>query len=235
MGRASELIRVAKSYEGQNYKRFCGEFGGGSWAWCAAFVAVCAKESGNGGVIPISTSCNDMISVFKVRGGWLGKTQIIKPGDIIFYDWDLKQEERPAEHVGIVVEVSGDIIRVIEGNKGDNTPDRTRVEYRTINSGYKYIYGIARPQYDSEEPKRPPDPDITSGLKSKELSRGSEGKYVEHMQQLLIASGYSCGREGADGVFGAMTKEAVQNWQREHKLDVDGICGVNTWNSLLSE
>ena len=41
-----KIIEVAKKYVGYDYRRFCGQFGGGCWAWCAAFISVIAKESG---------------------------------------------------------------------------------------------------------------------------------------------------------------------------------------------
>jgi peptidoglycan hydrolase-like protein with peptidoglycan-binding domain len=36
-----------------------------------------------------------------------------------------------------------------------------------------------------------------------------------------------------DGDFGPKTHTAVVNWQRSHRLDVDGIAGPATWHSLL--
>lgn len=35
-----------------------------------------------------------------------------------------------------------------------------------------------------------------------------------------------------DGVFGAQTKRAVKNFQRQHRLVVDGIAGNQTWGQL---
>jgi hypothetical protein len=35
-----------------------------------------------------------------------------------------------------------------------------------------------------------------------------------------------------DGIFGSKTKEAVLAWQFKKGLDMDGIVGSNTWNSL---
>ena len=36
-----------------------------------------------------------------------------------------------------------------------------------------------------------------------------------------------------DGIFGTLTDEAVRQWQSDHKLVVDGIVGIKTWQSLF--
>lgn len=51
------------------------------------------------------------------------------------------------------------------------------------------------------------------------------------MQRRLAGLGYSPGP--ADGVFGPVTKQAVELFQADKELDVDGICGKDTWNSLV--
>jgi len=45
--------------------------------------------------------------------------------------------------------------------------------------------------------------------------------------------GYSCGDNGADGVFGSGTRAAVRAFQRDHGLTVDGIAGRKTWAALF--
>lgn len=230
MGKKSELINKAKSYLGANYKHFCDEFGGGCWAWCAAFVSTVARESGNADCIPRSTSCNAQISSFKRQGAWLGVTADIRVGDILYYDWDHINEPLPADHVGIVTAVNGDSVTVLEGNKGDADNNKTVVGYRTISRTYKYIFGIARPKYAGEDIK-PVDKYIS--VEIRQLQKGAVGKDVEAMQAILIAKGYSCGTYGSDGDFGDATESAVTNFQKEHKLEADGICGVKTWKELI--
>ena len=67
----------------------------------------------------------------------------------------------------------------------------------------------------------------------KMLSKGSKGESVKALQILLIGYGYSCGKWGADGDFGAGTDSAVKAYQKANKLEVDGIVGPATWNKLL--
>jgi peptidoglycan hydrolase-like protein with peptidoglycan-binding domain len=63
------------------------------------------------------------------------------------------------------------------------------------------------------------------------LKVGSRGSDVTRLQQTLSRAGYNTG--GADGIFGANTKAAVQRYQRAHGLTADGIVGNNTGRSLF--
>lgn len=61
---------------------------------------------------------------------------------------------------------------------------------------------------------------------------GSRGEAVKEIQEMLIKLGYSCGNGEADGIFGLDTKKAVQNFQKDNGLDVDGIVGQATLSKL---
>lgn len=61
------------------------------------------------------------------------------------------------------------------------------------------------------------------------LSYGSSGEDVKILQKALNSVGYSL---DVDGKFGAKTQSAVKSYQQKNGLSVDGIVGVNTWNSL---
>ena len=65
------------------------------------------------------------------------------------------------------------------------------------------------------------------------LSNGAEGATVKALQTLLIGYGYSCGKAGADGKFGNSTYSALRSFQKDNKLDIDGICGNESWTRLL--
>lgn len=66
------------------------------------------------------------------------------------------------------------------------------------------------------------------------LSKGDKGSDVKDMQTKLIACGYSCGKSGADGDFGSGTKTAVENFQRDYGLTVDGKFGTKSKAKLDS-
>lgn len=57
------------------------------------------------------------------------------------------------------------------------------------------------------------------------LRRGDTGAAVKDMQDGLIAKGYSCGPDGADGDFGANTEAALKSFQADYGLEVDGEYG----------
>jgi len=83
---------------------------------------------------------------------------------------------------------------------------------------------VARPEYTAETP-------VSVTLNT--LRKGSRGAQVKALQILLIGSGYSCGKSGADGVLGDGTLSAVKAAQKNGGLTVDGIVGAKTWGLLL--
>ena len=58
----------------------------------------------------------------------------------------------------------------------------------------------------------------------KTIKMGCKGDEVITLQQALHIT--------ADGIFGAVTENAVKRFQKEHGLDADGIVGSNTWKVL---
>ena len=69
------------------------------------------------------------------------------------------------------------------------------------------------------------------------LKRGDKGADVVEMQGLLARSGYAlpaakAAPDGIDGVFGANTEAALRNFQQDHGLTPDGVCGDQTWDAL---
>ncbi|NLO84020.1 MAG: hypothetical protein GX096_01115 [Clostridiales bacterium] len=81
-------------------------------------------------------------------------------------------------------------------------------------------------------PKPTPVPtiDITSTTAYKTLSVGDKGENVSNMQQKLAEYGYYEGE--IDGSFGNQTRQAVEKFQYNHGLSVDGFAGKNTLTVL---
>ena len=59
------------------------------------------------------------------------------------------------------------------------------------------------------------------------------GESVKAMQAVLIADGFDCGPDGADGDFGPATEAALRRYQAENGLEADGVCGPMSWRKLL--
>lgn len=62
------------------------------------------------------------------------------------------------------------------------------------------------------------------------LRKGSKGEQVKTLQRLLNAFGDNL---AVDGSFGSKTDAALKSYQNKNNLEVDGICGVKTWESIL--
>lgn len=73
------------------------------------------------------------------------------------------------------------------------------------------------------------------GVPSLKYAPNTYNSYVVNLQKDLYSAGYTSVTK-ADGYFGSITKTAVENFQRNNKLTVDGIVGDKTkealWNKL---
>jgi GH24 family phage-related lysozyme (muramidase) len=79
----------------------------------------------------------------------------------------------------------------------------------------------------SDAPAVTPDTPSTAEVILKE---GSRGEAVTLLQQKLQTAGFNPGP--VDGVFGARTASAVQDFQQSRGLTADGIVGPQTWRAL---
>lgn len=72
-----------------------------------------------------------------------------------------------------------------------------------------------------------------SGEPTLSRDRTNDPEWVAYLQQRLVEEGHEPGP--ADGIFGPRTEAAVEAYQRDHDLQVDGIVGRQTWASLHGE
>lgn len=222
--------------------------------WCAGFVSAVAKACGLTDIIFPECSCDRQIALFKKAGRWQ-ENDAYKPqmGDIIFYDWDdsgAGDNTGSSDHVGIVVEVNGTTIRVIEGNISDS------VGYRNITVNAKFIRGYGLPDYAGKakgttstkvESTTSSTTTATSTstkvvtpkkctVQALQLSKGCKGEAVGVLQIILIYK-YKQKLEGKnngiDKEFGSSTEKAVIAAQKAEGLEPDGIVGTQTWKKFL--
>ena len=200
-------------------------------AWCATFVTACAIKCGATDIIPKECSCNKMIELLKGLGCWVENDAYVPaPGDLIFYDWEDKgtgDNTGVSDHVGIVEKVSGNTITVIEGNYND------ACKRRVLNLNGRYIRGYGVPKYDSEPVKAVARVTVSLPI----LKKGSKSEAVKTLQRLLNALGFTDATEKAlvvDGSFGTATLYALKSYQNAKRLEIDGICGAETWKSILN-
>lgn len=223
--------------------------------WCAGFVSAVAKACGLTDIIFPECSCDRQIALFKKAGRWQ-ENDAYKPqmGDIIFYDWNdsgAGDNTGSSDHVGIVVEVNGTTIRVIEGNISDS------VGYRNISVNAKFIRGYGLPDYagkakgttstkvesTTSSTTTATSTSTTTAAKATkctvqalQLKKGCEGEAVEALQILLVykyKQKLSGKNNGIDGDFGSSTYNAVIAAQKAEGLTADGIVGPKTWQKML--
>lgn len=112
--------------------------------WCDCFVSACAIKAGAVDIIGTEIGCEKHVEIFKKKGIWI-EDGSVKPqvGDIILFNWDDSNQPNDgySDHIGFVEQQYGNTIVCIEGNMDE------KVGRRTINVGWGYIRGFARPKY----------------------------------------------------------------------------------------
>ena len=140
--------------------------------WCDCFVSACAIKAGAVDLIGTEVGCQRHIDIFKKKGIWI-EDGTIKPqvGDIILFNWDdnTQGNDGHADHIGFVEQQYGNTIVCIEGNYNE------KVGRRTINVGWGYIRGFARPQYAAETTKAPSIKKKSIDTIAREVIRGVWG------------------------------------------------------------
>lgn len=138
-------------------------------------------------------------------------------------------------HIGISI----DGVWAIEARGFNYGVQKTRIKDRSWTkwgvlpaSMLDYVNGDAE-QAQPVEPEKP----IEQGKcpyaePTKNLKKGAKGEGVKWIQWMLTACGYSVGKCGIDGDFGSTTRSAVKKFQKEKKLEVDGIVGTLTRKAL---
>lgn len=139
-GKFKEIIDIYNSHKplARGYKlKYTDE-------WCAGTVSAAAIVAGAVDLIGTEVSCEKFIAIFKKKGIWIEDGSVKpQPGDIILFNWDdsTQGNDGTADHIGYVEQQYGNTIICIEGNMG------CKVDRRTINVGWGYIRGFARPKY----------------------------------------------------------------------------------------
>ena len=156
-------------------------------AWCATFVTAVGIAAGLSDIILRECGCSNMVQLYKNAGRWQ-ENDAHRPnvGDVVFYDWqDNGKGDNTGnpDHVGIVCSVSGNTIKVIEGNKNN------AVEYRDLQVNGKYIRGYGLPDYASKATAEKPAEKSVAEV-AKEVLAGKWGNGADRKQQ-LEAAGYN--------------------------------------------
>lgn len=132
-------------------------------AWCATYVSAMSVLCGLTDIMPTECGCSAMIALYQKMGRWMENDAYVPTaGDIIMYDWQdsgAGDNQGGADHVGIVIGVSGNTMTIIEGNMSN------KVGTRELAINGKYIRGFCLPDFASkatskapEQPQQPSQP-----------------------------------------------------------------------------
>lgn len=202
------------------------------YAWCMTYIWAGFYECGLSRLFydgDKTASCTTLMKWAKSKGQFF--TSGYREGDIILYDWD---GDPSSEHTGYIIAARSDKdLDVIEGNAGDSVK-QTRPKVSTI-------LGVFRPLYDNGAVTTPTTDEKPATSEQRQLQavmlpilkRGMKGKDVLSLQYLLLAYKYKLPKYGADGEFGAETRNALVAYQRDNGITADGECGPLTYAKLL--
>lgn len=217
--------------------------------WCNMAITYWARKSGNAAaVLPAGDRAYTPWHADdgRDRGLWhAGTVENLKkharPGAIVFFDWSGTNTLAAVDHVGLIEAVLNDgRIVTIEGNTGDACKRRVR--------SADVIAGFWLPPYKTSTSTPPPPAGAASNVedlvaKLPMLSKGADNFDVKTVRACLFARGGldPAHYGGAEGLqewlerkdFDAALDSDVKAFQRSKKLEVDGICGPQTWAALL--
>jgi hypothetical protein len=102
--------------------------------WCAMFCSVIAHKCGVKN-FPYEVSVFYMTGLAKKAGSFTRDIKEVKAGDLIVYDW---KNNGTLDHVGIITEVTPNLIKVIEGNY------KNTVGLRSVKYPNNEVYGFIK-------------------------------------------------------------------------------------------
>jgi hypothetical protein len=225
MATAETVLTIARSTLGEhedppgsNQIRFANWAGIPGLAWCGAWVCWVLDQAGVLDV-PRFVWTPAGAQAYAERGRFASDPRV---GSAVFFAWP---EVGRICHVGIVEALRPDGVVTIEGNTdsaGGGTGGRVMRHVRRAN-----IVGYGHPIYDhATAPQQPPPAPAATGPT---IRWGARGDAVRRLQERLNANGAHL---VVDGIFGPATNRAVQNFQGNRSLAIDGIVGPRTWAAL---
>jgi len=218
--------------DGSNHN-FITDWYGVRGPWCAMTVSRALVESGftaDGDTMQIdgvtTTTAKGWAYVPFVRDNFANAGRFDDdphPGDLVIFDFD---RDNSPDHIGMVERVEADgTVWTYEGNHQD------RLEH--LHRSRDIIAGFCHPPYSDSEavvqgvgPLSDGTPDFPGYC-----SLGSVGSAVSRTQQRLADRGWDI---EVDGDFGPHTGAVVQAFQAHKELEVDGVVGPVTWDTMWS-
>ena len=143
----------------------------------------------------------------------------LRPGDVIVHD----------SSIGIYAPLNGKPY-VVSGRDGQTVNSKRQyTNLYVMSGGYEWrhnVLAIVRPADSTVTTTTTAPKEETHDMDM--LRKGDKGQQVRALQKIL-------GGLEVDGEFGPLTQSAVEAYQRQYKLEIDGIVGPKTWAVLLGE
>lgn len=144
--------------------------------WCDTGISAAFIQAGGSDLIGRECGVEKHIQIFKELGIWNEDGTITpQPGDVICYNWESPTQPNNggADHIGLVEDVVGNEITVIECNLNET------VARRTIPVGWGYIRGYAKPNYQQDSNA------VDYYAVAKDVIKGKYGNGVNRKNNLL--------------------------------------------------
>lgn len=230
----SDFVKLASERIGTNGTYLFEKYGTKTH-WCMMLVYDLEHDVAGISEMPLTFSCSAFTNTdfAKKRANHDYKTAEV--GDIVFFEINGCRADG-ADHVGVVLENTGKSIKLLEGNtNGGNglyfdSSTANVFEYNYNAGCFDCIIDMSDFFTDDEEPTKPQYETFTAHIRT--LKRGCKGNDVKMLQRLLYSSGYSVGSAFDDGDFGPCTEKGLREFQEDHKLEADGICGEKTFTEM---
>lgn len=187
---------------------------------CAGLPRWAAKEHG----LAIHSGSNLIWNCDLAKRGALTAGMDLPVGALVFTGETESDHPHVGDYTGdgIVTEATGAKKGVIESKLSDK---KWRWWGMLKGVTYEFIPGTA------DAPKTEV-PKTETGSTPPTIRKGNKNVYVKQMQQILDKLGYNLGICGVDSDFGTATEKALKEFQRDHQLEQDGVCGPRTWAAL---
>jgi Putative peptidoglycan binding domain/CHAP domain len=208
-------IGTGESPAGSNTNKYTRWYGF-SGPWCFMFQCYCFDHfdaldlvHGKHAYVP------DFRRIFKPHGEF--HTGDPRPGDLVTFDFT---GSGTPEHIGIVEKVlSPAYIQTIEGNTSDHVYRRKRAR--------SYVCAYATPMYAKPNPNSYPGR-LLEYRKGRPMMHGADVRWVQthlgtHHHAVTV-----------DGCYGPETAGAVEGFQKDARLEQDGVVGPITWKALAT-
>lgn len=224
MATAKKVLKIEKSYvKAAPYGPYNIFNSHNGQPWCAYFQHYCliraSKELGDW-----FNTCSNYAYVpaiyawAKANGTF---TRNGKPGDLVLFDWN---SNKSPDHIGMLIKKQGGVYVTVEGNTSNVSQGNggcVQIRYREG----KWILGFVRPPYKKAKKKVTAEKTYSGTLPTGTLKVGSSGSSVKKWQKFMIWMGEDL---KADGKFGAMTRRATIDVQKQLHVTADGIVGPAT-------